>query len=136
VKTSSKTLLSTTVRPLLIHDESRAILLDLELDIAPRVDTKRTANRNGDRDLTFPGDTHVVRLASNTTGANPVWEAVDDVLSGWLLLTVVGLAVGAGRAVVAASAGASAGVSPARVSDRVAMDAILLVLRTGMQWNA
>ena len=34
------------------------------------------------------------------------------------------------------AAAASAGVSSAAVSDRDAMEAILLVLRTGMQWNA
>ncbi len=47
-----------------------------------------------------------------------------------------GFAVGAGRAVAAGAAGAPARLSSAAGSNRDAMDAILLVLRTGMQWNA
>src|SRR4051812_20403406 len=51
-------------------------------------------------------------------------------------LADAGLVVGSGRAVVAGPAGASLGCHRPRVAGRDAMDAILLVLRTGMQWNA
>jgi putative transposase len=44
--------------------------------------------------------------------------------------------VGACRAVAAATTVSPVGVSCPAVPDRDAMDAILLVLRTGMQWNA
>ena len=47
-----------------------------------------------------------------------------------------GLVVGADRAVAAGAAVSPVGLSRPRVPDRDAMDAILLVLRTGMQWNA
>jgi transposase len=50
-------------------------------------------------------------------------------------LADAGLAVGAARAVAAAAAVAPVGLSSS-ARDRGAMDAILLVLRTGMQWNA
>ena len=46
------------------------------------------------------------------------------------------LAVGADRAVLPEGPPHPLGCHRARVPDRDAMDAILLVLRTGMQWNA
>src|SRR3990172_7810196 len=51
-------------------------------------------------------------------------------------LADAGLVVGAGRAAVAGAPGASAGLPPSAGARPDAMDAILLVLRTGMQWNA
>jgi DNA-binding NarL/FixJ family response regulator len=44
--------------------------------------------------------------------------------------------LGADRGAAAGVAAASVGLSPAAGADRAAMDAILLVLRTGMQWDA
>src|SRR6202167_1552108 len=64
-----------------VDEQARAMIVELELDVAARLDAKRPPHRQRDRDLTLLRDPHAVRLASNTMGgpAGAVIYSLGDV---------------------------------------------------------